>query len=271
MNQPLGEVFGLMAEDTSPKAKLERESNNCPFSSNLCTKDKANDPLGVCSVRDVNQNLVITCPVRFKEDMIIAEEVSEFFFPGNDNWALIPEVRLDDIHGKSAGNIDLVIALLDEDRKIIDFGSVEIQAVYISGNVREPFKAFMKNPELFMEQPWKGNYYPRPDFLSSSRKRLIPQVAYKGGILQSWGKKQAIVIDKPFFETIPTFPTCLKEEADLAWFIYELHPNGENKFNLKLSKTIYCKFLDMIDIINTPQPALLEDFMTYLDGKLRRL
>ena len=37
--------------------------------------------------------------------------------------------------------------------------------------------------------------YPRPDFLSSSRKRLAPQLMFKGGILNYWEKKMAVALD----------------------------------------------------------------------------
>ena len=35
---------------------------------------------------------------------------------------------------------------------------------------------------------------PRPDYLSSSRKRLAPQLIFKGGILKTWGRKQAVAV-----------------------------------------------------------------------------
>ena len=46
------------------------------------------------------------------------------------------EVRLNDANGKSAGNIDVVPVSYDNDGKVLDFGALEVQAVYISGNVR---------------------------------------------------------------------------------------------------------------------------------------
>ncbi|MFQ3662623.1 MAG: NotI family restriction endonuclease [Chloroflexaceae bacterium] len=52
---------------------------------------------------------------------------------------------------------------------------MEVQAVYISGNVRKPFSFFMHDPDRDLD--WSGQKdYPRPDDLSSSRKRLVPQL-----------------------------------------------------------------------------------------------
>ena len=59
---------------------------------------------------------------------------------------LLTEVRLDDKNGKSAGNIDLVLVAYDSNGRILDFGALEVQAVYISRNVRKPFEHYMQDP-----------------------------------------------------------------------------------------------------------------------------
>jgi len=50
-------------------------------------------------------------------------------------------VRLEDSTGKSAGSIDVVLLSYDAVGRIIDNGSLEVQAVYISGNVSTPTMA----------------------------------------------------------------------------------------------------------------------------------
>lgn len=175
-NHPLAEVFGHLTTDFSDRAKRFRKNKLCPFNNKVpnCTKDKAKDPLGVCSVYNGN-TAVITCPVRFREDWLIAEDAASFFFPEDSSWTSLTEVRLPDGDGKSAGNIDVVLVAYDTCGKVIDFGSLEVQAVYISGNVREPFAHYMKDCFDHREMDWRSEpNYPRPDFLSSSRKRLAP-------------------------------------------------------------------------------------------------
>ena len=51
-NHPLAEVFGYATTDFSDRAQRFRKSKLCPFNNRVpnCTKDKANDPLGVCSI-----------------------------------------------------------------------------------------------------------------------------------------------------------------------------------------------------------------------------
>ncbi len=189
--QPLAEVFGHLTADHSEKANRYRSHRLCPFNNKVpnCTKDKAKNPLGVCSIYHENQP-VITCPVRFREDWVITDDAAGFLFKETAKWSTLTEVRLNNSLGKSAGNIDVVLAAYDDNGRVHDFGALEIQAVYISGNVREPFEYFMKDPQSRASMNWsKEHNQPRPDYLSSSRKRLVPQLLFKGGILHNWKKK----------------------------------------------------------------------------------
>ena len=120
---------------------------------------------------------------------MIISDAADFFFGENSQWSSLTEVRLPDGHDKSAGNIDVVLVVYDRQGKIIDLGTLEVQAVYISDNVREPFEYFMNDPKTNQSMDWSDQpRYPRPDYLSSSRKRLAPQLLFKGGILNAWGK-----------------------------------------------------------------------------------
>jgi len=224
IGRPLAEVFGHLTTDQTDRAERYRSRRLCPFNNKVpnCTKDKAKNPLGVCSIYHEN-DLVITCPIRFRQDWIIADDAASFFFDETARWSSLTEVRLNDSNGKSAGNIDVVLVAYDNRGKALDFGAVEIQAVYISGNVREPFEYYMSDPRDRASMDWsKEPNYPRPDYLSSSRKRLIPQLVYKGGILHSWKKKIAVALNKSFFATLPSLKQVSKRDADIAWLIYDL-------------------------------------------------
>ncbi len=52
-----------------------------------------------------------------------------------------------DKYGKSAGNIDYVLVSYDSKGRVIDFGSLEVQSVYISGNLTGPFTAYLEDPK----------------------------------------------------------------------------------------------------------------------------
>ena len=130
--QPLAEIFGFPADNFSDEAARYRSHKLCPYNNKVpnCTKDKANDPLGVCSVY-ADDHLAITCPVRFRQNWLIAEHGADFFFPPKTRWTSLTEVKLKDKYEKSAGNIDLVLVSYDDRGKVLDFGALEVQAVYI--------------------------------------------------------------------------------------------------------------------------------------------
>lgn len=121
-------------------------------------------PLGVCSIYYYDKP-VITCPIRFREEWIITGDAASFFFGKEATWSSLTEVRLNDANGKTAGNIDVVLVAYNECGKVCDFGALEIQAVYISGNVRDPFEYYMKEPSGRSSMNWSGEpNYPRPVF-----------------------------------------------------------------------------------------------------------
>jgi hypothetical protein len=273
--QPLAEVFGHLTTDQSNGAERYRSRRLCPFNNKVpnCTKDKAKNPLGVCSVYHDNKP-VITCPIRFRQDWIIADDASSFFFNKTTKWSSLTEVRLNDSNGKSAGNIDIVLVAYDNSGKVFDFGALEIQAVYISGNVREPFEYYMNDPRGRASMDWsKEPNYPRPDYLSSSRKRLVPQLVYKGGIFNSWKKKIAVALNKSFFSTLPALKQVKKRDADIAWLIYDLKllkEKGQESGKYCLTKVdeVFTKFESALLSITTPSPGKVEDFIKLLQGKL---
>ena len=268
---PLAEVFGFPVDNLSAEAERFRKNKLCPFCNRVpsCTKDKANSPLGVCSIYH-GSVAVITCPVRFRQNWLIAEHTAKFFFGNKKSWTSLTEVKLTDKNGGSAGNIDLVLVSYDKHGKVLDFGSLEVQAVYISGNIRTPFEFYLNNRSKVVGMHWHGKpNYPKPDYLSSSRKRLLPQILYKGGILKTWGKKQAVALQKSFFDTLPQMPTTKPANADIAWLLYGLkRDTAEKQYDLKLSDIVYTEFDAALDSISKPVPGNVQDFVEVLQHKL---
>jgi Restriction endonuclease NotI len=269
---PLAEVFGFPATDMSANANRHRKRRLCPFNNKVpnCTKDKAQDPLGVCSVFQ-EDDVAITCPIRFRQGWLIADDAADFFFAPDATWTTLTEVRLKDADGESAGNIDIVLCAYDKAGKVYDFGALEVQAVYISGNVRNPFERYMESPAKHGNMDWTNEAnYPRPDYLSSSRKRLAPQLIFKGGIINAWKKKTAVALNKGFFNTLPKLPEVRKEEADIAWLIYDLKPpkaQGEH-YELFRDRTAYTRFESALNQITKSRPGKMEDFVRQLQEKV---
>lgn len=157
---------------------------------------------------------------------------------------------------------------------MIDFGSLEVQAVYISGNIRRPFEYFMMDPGSRAGMDWGSEpHYPRPDYLSSSRKRLAPQLLFKGGILYSWGKRLAVAMNESFFSTLPMIERVSRDRAQVAWLLYELGltasgGGGPKRYELVKVDEVYTEFSPALASITTPSPGDVGDFVSVLQAKL---
>ncbi len=266
---PLAEVFGFTTTDQSSKAQRYRSHRHCPFNNKVpnCTKGQTKNPLGVCSILHGNKP-VVTCPVRFREDWLITDDAASFFFDEGVRWSSLTEVNLTDAYGKSAGEIDVVLVAYDEYGKMVDFGAIEIQAAFISGDARDPFDFYMKDTKSNSLMDWtEQSNYPQPDFLSAARESLVPQLIFKGSILNSWHKKMAVAINKSYFDTLPDLILVKKEEADIAWLIYDLElvVDGEKeKYQLQKSEVVYTKYQQTLAALTASYPDNLEHFLKLL-------
>lgn len=273
--QPLAEVFGYPIDNFSQAAERHRRLHLCPFNNKVpnCTKSRVENPIGVCSVYDASQTATVTCPIRFREDWYIVEHAASFFFPEGVNFTSLTEVKLNDKFGKSAGNIDIVLVSYDDVGRLKDFGSLEVQAVYTSGTISAPFQQYIADPAKNANLNWRRHKnYPRPDFLSSSRKRLAPQLIYKGGILHAWKKKMAVAVDSQFFATLPSMEEVARDEAELAWIVYDLkHDIVENRRHLTLARTVYTRFIPTLDRITKSEPGEVQEFVDFLQDKLNEV
>ena len=117
---------------------------------------------------------------------------------------------------------------------------------------------------------WSGQLnYPRPDYLSSSRKRLAPQLLFKGGVLHAWEKRIAVVLDKSFFDTLPSLEEVGSEKADIGWFVYRLtHDTTQNVYGLERYRSVYTRFNESLEKITRAEPGDMADFVKHLQEKV---
>jgi hypothetical protein len=144
---------------------------------------------------------------------------------------------------------------------------LEVQAVYISGNLTGPFTAYLESPSPSFT--WtKAFKFPKPDYLSSSRKRLIPQLIAKGSILKQWKKKQVIALQTSFYKTLPDLPEFDKSESDFAFFLYDLGPTKSKTLELRLQRIVYTKFTKALEQIAKFEAGSIKEFTELLQKKL---
>ncbi len=92
---------------------------------------------------------------------------------------------------------------------------------------------------------------------------------YKGAIFQAWNKKQAVVLHRAFYDTLPELPEVARNEADVAWLVYDFEfIREQNRYQLVPDKTIYTKFDPALQEITTPKAGSVKEFVRELQTKL---
>lgn len=132
---------------------------------------------------------------------------------------------------RPAGKIDLVVARVSDDD--LKWYGLEIQAVYFSGQGMPSEFVSLRNDDH--PRPPFPNAVRRPDWRSSSAKRLMPQLQIKVPTLRRWGSKLAVSVDRPFYDSIggpSAEPSQDLNDGDIIWLIPELKPDDEGNFRL---------------------------------------
>ncbi len=165
---------------------------------------------------------VIVCPVRFEQNQMVVRWLADVVGFAADSVQVAREIpfMLGANTNKSAGKIDLVVAQQQHD---LTWFGLEIQAVYFSGpGMAMEFEALRHSRSVRPPYPRATR---RPDWRSSSAKRLMPQLQVKGPTLRRWHSKIAVAVDKPFFAAIggPSLkPTQDLNDGDVIWLVPEL-------------------------------------------------
>ena len=204
----------------------------CPFQANQPPCRKAG---GVCSLQSYSEGEddrigekeaapVTVCPVRFEQDQLVIRWLAEIVgFPPDETMVAreIPFMH-STFTDKPAGKIDLVIGRHPENGELRWYG-LEIQAVYFSGSgMTSQFEVLQDDESEIPPYPDKVR---RPDWRSSSAKRLMPQLQIKVPTARRWQSKMAVAVDQPFFAAVggPTVNyTQDLNEGDIIWLIPEL-------------------------------------------------
>jgi len=121
---------------------------------------------------------------------------------------------------------------------------LEVQGVYISGNVRNPFEYYMENPSDRWEINWCENpNFPEPDYTSSVNRGIAPKLIFEGANVCRRRKKIAFALDQGLFERLPALTEVSKDTADIAWLVYGLSFNqSTNRRTLERKKIAYTAF-----------------------------
>ena len=218
----IGEWFGepLLGMPAARRQQLARAALGhtspplCPFQREAQPCSKAG---GVCSIRSGEDSPIITCPRRFEAGDLLPRWLGEIV--GFSEIYLAKEVPFmkSPTTGRMAGRIDLVVS---GDGNAGEWFGLEIQAVYFSGKgMQADFELMAVNDDA---DPPAPTAIRRPDWRSSSAKRLMPQLQIKCPTMRRWGTKLAVAVDLPFFEAIggaSPRPSHDVNDGDILWLV----------------------------------------------------
>ena len=206
----------------------------CPFQRGTRCSKKG----GVCSIRPYRALVdgsshdrigepagspVIVCPKRFEQNSVLPTWLASIV--GFDQVFLAREIPFmrSPTTQREAGRIDLVVA---QGHAAASWYGLEIQAVYFSGRgMADEFELLRHDTGLLPPAPTAIR---RPDWRSSSAKRLMPQLEIKAPTLRRWSTKLAVAVDMPFFEAIggaSEEPSHDLNEGDIVWLVPRI--NGD--------------------------------------------
>ena len=249
----------------------------CPFQSNEPACHKSG---GVCSIQlyqgDKSGQIagsegspVIVCPSRFEQNNVLIQWLGEIvgFPPTEVSMAREIPFMESIATNKPAGKIDLVVARTDGDR--LDWYGLEIQAVYFSGpGMASEFTQLQVDQNINPPYPKSVR---RPDWRSSSAKRLMPQLQVKVPTLRRWGSKMAVAVDQPFFESIggpsPSYSRDLGD-GDIIWLVPRLRRQEDGMYLLEQGHWEVLTLESSSEKLLAAKTIQRHDFETILRSKL---
>lgn len=203
MSGYIAEFFGYRAEDKS-RISLETAAKRlCPFTNSTCQKKMAREriPSGVCSIRQkrLGSPNVICCPIRlYADNYALLKLISQKAFKRKlnlysgrvavekakiENGAVAVfghgwggELRLPQRKGTGSYFVDWVLAKLDGKGQLVEFTAIEVQTIDTTGNYQTARKVLTSNRDVISDTVglnWEN-----------VNKRIIPQIIYKGQVLQ---------------------------------------------------------------------------------------
>ncbi len=215
-----------------PPCPFQKDRPPCSKHGGVCSLVKY-EKAGKGRIAKAVGEAAIVCPKRFDEGNILVQWLAEIVELSEDEVVVAREVAFmqGTVTKRAAGKLDLVVAWKRQDG--IQWYGLEIQAVYFSGRgMKTQFEALLRDRA---RKPPFPNEVRRPDWRSSSAKRLMPQLHVKAPTVRRWGSKLAIAVDRPFFEAIggPS-PQPAKElgDGDIIWMVPKLNRGKEGQYRL---------------------------------------
>ncbi len=296
----IGEWYGrlfteLTQEERRLYANLQRSPKKmrsgqpCPFQSTPTNAVSCNKEGGVCTLRLYSRSkaggearvaegddgeLRTVCPKRFEQGGSIYSWAGQTLLSCGAPQIVREVGFLSAVSAKAnstepatdVGRIDEVLVVPDSHP--LKWCALEIQAVYFQGSAMScEYDTIRNHRDDTLPFP-TGNR--RPDYRSSGPKRLMPQLQTRVPSLRRWGKKMAVVVDRPFFSALaPMVEVAHVSNCDIAWFVVRY--DEQDTARLVPDRVFLTTLEQAVEGITAAMPVSLELFEERIRAKLAQL
>lgn len=193
------ELFGDSTDDSGINWSETVASQRCPFLSGPCVKIRKSQPdtaIGACAVAHGRNRLpLVICPHRLAQNSTVFVDCIHLLSrhrPGNE-FHLIPEVRI------PGGSVDYFLASAN-DRKVVDFVAIELQALDTTGTVWPERQRFLRSAGAATDDQEHLSTKPFGINWKMSAKTILVQLHHKIKTLEAVDKRLALVVQDSFLE-----------------------------------------------------------------------
>lgn len=261
----IAEVLGKSAADPfNPVA----EGFRCPYIRATCSKRSTSlsEPYPVCSIFNQDRQICV-CPKRFQQVNFL-KDVVHHCWPGERPTSIkaVREVKM-----KGFGNVDFVVAEVQENGEVGQFLSVELQAIDITGTVMDAYRAWRTGTDLESKKSYGlnwGNVY----------KRYITQLIRKGYFHHHWGTKIVAVMQDAVYEYIRDWADFMRssnvkdKNINIVFMTYKFEedPNSPGSQRFVLSEVEGTSHANLQQAVLYKEPPSREQFCGHILRAMNR-
>lgn len=232
----IGEILG------APSRQMREPVNAgylCPFINSTCKKSSQRMPgvpYPVCSVHRSGPvdagSLICLCPKRFYQVDFLHDVVEHCWIgPPPNKLRIAHEVKMADF-----GQVDFVLADVDENMAVTNFVSVELQAMDITGSCEPAYSSVLNSGMLARRPTFNFNY-------ANVRKRYISQLIAKGFYHHHWGSRIIAVLQDHIYAKMRQFAAfdelpSSSPTANIVFLLYKYVGDATTGYRLEIDRAV---------------------------------
>jgi len=229
--RPLINITGVDRRRLAGETGSRKVTELCPFRQSSTPGATCNKKGGVCTLQSYERksdggvtpsartaDLVTVCPSRFWEGNVVFKAIGKALLDCA-RPTIVKEVGfLESFEEMSDRGVrNNCVVLVNSDSRNFDWCVAEMHASHFSGDSMATEPTMLENSMRKMRLPmWRQP----SDLFGYGTNRLMSKLQIMVPTLRRWGKKTAVVLDKPVFNALGNIrPERDLSNADIAWFV----------------------------------------------------